>query len=151
MVNIKLYNKIRSKRKEERNLFCDGPPCKWKYSHWNCIKQNFKRHGYEVKSIDGRTLMFGWDCHELPIGGKLKKKIKGGKDKKNISVLDLEISRSSLKWICSKQFERLGVWVIGKITMPQCLMMRRLKLHSEILKFLKMEACIKATSLFFGQ
>ena len=43
------------------------------------------------------ALMFGWDCHVLPIEWKIEEENKKGVRIKNISVLDFEISAGSSK------------------------------------------------------
>ena len=91
--DIKLYNKIRSKRKgRDKFILHDGPP----YANGNihigtALNKILKDIVVKFKSIDGRDCPYvpGWDCHGLPIEWKIEEENKKkGKDKKNISVLD---------------------------------------------------------------
>ncbi len=144
--DIKLYNKIRSKRKgRDKFILHDGPP----YANGNihigtALNKILKDIVVKFKSIDGRDCPYvpGWDCHGLPIEWKIEEENKkGGKDKKNISVLDFrnQCREFAKKWISvqRKQFERLGVlgdWENYYATMSND---AEAQIALEILKFLK--------------
>ena len=144
--DIKLYNKIRSKRKgRDKFILHDGPP----YANGNihigtALNKILKDIVVKFKSIDGRDCPYvpGWDCHGLPIEWKIEEENKKeGKDKKNISVLDFrnQCREFAKKWISvqRKQFERLGVlgdWENYYATMSND---AEAQIALEILKFLK--------------
>ena len=81
------YKKIRSKRKgRDKFILHDGPP----YANGNihigtALNKILKDVVVKFKSINGRDCPYvpGWDCHGLPIEGKIeeenKKKGKDGK------------------------------------------------------------------------
>ncbi len=143
---IKLYNKIRSKRKgREKFILHDGPP----YANGNihigtALNKILKDIVVKFKSINGRDCPYvpGWDCHGLPIEWKIEEENKkGGKDKKNISILDFrnQCREFAKKWIViqKEQFERLGVlgdWKNYYATMSND---AEAQIALEILKFLK--------------
>ena len=78
--DIKLYKKIRSKRKgRDKFILHDGPP----YANGNihigtALNKILKDIVVKFKSINGRDCPYvpGWDCHGLPIEWKIEEENK---------------------------------------------------------------------------
>lgn len=140
-----IYNKLREQNKEKpKFILHDGPP----YANGNIHLGTALNKILKDIIVKGRNLLgfnsplvFGWDCHGLPIEWKIEENFKkAGKNKEEIDIVEFraECRKFAAHWlnIQKGEFKKLGL--IGDFNNPYITMDYKAEalIYKEITKFI---------------